>query len=271
MSDDPYFTNKKLLFDYNGMDVTEGVEEIYEFLDEKPKGEWGHSDQQLSKYVIRSLKQRRLREPFVLVIENVDIHPPFRMKKDTLKYGDGESVILNLAYTSDLAFGQMWDYFINSPYAENTIFLLTADHAMQPGTEYNQLFGKDIGFYDEVPFIIYDPTHQIPKRIQAVSSSVDIMPSLLHLLGINIMNPFEGMSVFDPEGRPAHQNVLGSHQRLFFYRDNNINNRFFRHQLQCSESARNTSADIMEPCDYLDWWKFKRWITVNNKIWNDSL
>lgn len=274
---DPYFAAQFPFMKANGMDEVYGAMKIREVLGENPLGsvfqEKACSDHQIMRFLIEGLKKGYFKEPFLLVVSTDDLHVPFRLPKDAIKYSRQENPILHLVRNVDAAFGRFWDYYKKSALAENTIVVLTADHAMFPGIEYKALTGdKGLGFFDEIPLIIHDPTHKLPKELAVTSTSVDVLPSLLHLLDINIPNPFEGLSVFDGNGRAKHSGLLGSHQYLFFYRVDNRSFIFNKDDAGCESGLNNAvspeSNEAFNVCDYMDWWKYKRWLVRNNRIWN---
>lgn len=91
----------------------------------------------------------------------------------------------------DRWFGSFWDFFIKGGFADDTILILTADH----GDEYGER--KMVGhasttlmghLHEEIvrlPFFIWLPERLRPKGHdpQRLSSHIDVMPTLLALLG----------------------------------------------------------------------------------------
>lgn len=81
---------------------------------------------------------------------------------------------------------------------DDTILVLTSDHAEQLGDHY--LWGK-LGFYDEsyrIPLIIRDPRIDPATRgrvIDAPTEAVDIMPTLIDLLGGPVPTHVDGRSL----------------------------------------------------------------------------
>jgi phosphoglycerol transferase MdoB-like AlkP superfamily enzyme len=262
---DPYFAGMKPFMEANGVDHVYGMMKIEQDTGLKPKGEvfGGYSDKQTMSYIRQLLNEDKLDEPFMLLTSTADLHPPFHLPKDVELFESGDNAILNLVHTSDKAFGIFWDYFKTSKYKDNTILVVTADHPILPGTMYKSLRGGDASYYDEIPLMIYDPFHKLPEKINIESSSVDILPSILHLLDINTINPFEGHTVFGEMGRKAYPNLLGSHSYLMHYRTNGKSNSFIRLQKDCVDEA-----DIFDKCDYSNWWRHKKWLVENDLIWN---
>jgi len=274
---DPYFAVQLPFMKANGMDIIYGALDIKEILKEKPLGnifrKLAYSDRQVIGFLLKGLKNRSFVEPFTITVSTDDLHPPFRLPEDCIRYPGQDNAILHIIHNDDAAFGTFWEYFKKSDLASNTIIVLTSDHAFFPGVEYQKLIqDQKAGLYDEVPFIIYDPTHKLPKTLDVTSSSVDIVPSMLHLLNVNIPNSFEGLSVFDPDGRVRYPNVLGSHHYLYFYRLNGKNVSFNRDDIHCDTAAHDPASPAGEEtftmCDYVSWLQYKRWLVKNDLIWN---
>ncbi|MEQ9491858.1 MAG: alkaline phosphatase family protein [Alphaproteobacteria bacterium] len=93
---------------------------------------------------------------------------------------------------------------------ENTLIILTADHAEMLGDHW--LFGKT-GFHDEafhIPLIIRDPRDEAaPARgrvVDAFTESVDVMPTVLKTMGLPVPRQCDGLSLSDYlEGRDPSQ------------------------------------------------------------------
>ncbi len=181
-------------------------------------GEAGASDHQMMRGLVAFLKRHEAKEPFLLGLSTIESHVGRKTNPiDGIKYGDGKSSTLNLIHNLDDAFGKFWNYFKTSKYAKNTIVILTGDHALFPNRDYQKVAGRDWipSIYDYLTFIIYDPTHMLPKRYKVNVNSVDMAPTLLHLVGVpNSKNNFLGRSIFD---RIEYNNSFG----VTVYRDMN--------------------------------------------------
>jgi phosphoglycerol transferase MdoB-like AlkP superfamily enzyme len=210
------------------------------------------------------------KEPFLLTISTYNFHMPYSLPKDFTELPDFDSDLLKAMYAVDNAFGRFWTWFKTSKYYMNTIIVATSDHTMYPGSKYKHVVdGKSFVYFDAVPFIVYDPTHDLPKRLDVLSTSVDITPSLLHLLDINVPNAFEGLSVFDPDGRPSHQNILGTQYNHHFFMLNNTEHEFSNHNEGCSSKEMKVEKEnnpVFNMCDFLTWFQYKKWLSANNRI-----
>lgn len=150
-------------------------------------------------------------EPFFLGVYPSGTH--LGMESYDLHYGDGTNQILNQFYNYDKYFGDFIDWFDKSPASDNTVIILTADHATFPSTQYKTTFKSDANtFIDRIPLIIYGRgiVHQV---IDAKNfNSLSFAPTILHLLNIrNGFNFFVGCSLFSDEcnSNYSHLSAIG--------------------------------------------------------------
>ena len=101
-----------------------------------------------------------------------------------------------------------FDEFKRRKYLENSIIVITGDHSTPSGERGN--FHKGIGFYEEnfkIPFLLLWNNNVQPMRITDKAwSQVDIAPTLLDLLNINVNNHFVGKSFL--RENPVEDNVV---------------------------------------------------------------
>jgi arylsulfatase A-like enzyme len=89
----------------------------------------------------------------------------------------------NAIVNVDNEIGRLYDYLEENKLLENTIFMIFADHGTTFG-EHNIYF-EHSGLYDEsihVPLIMKIPGI-IPRRVNALTQSIDIAPTILDVLG----------------------------------------------------------------------------------------
>lgn len=158
-----------------------------------PFSDWGYADRELVSRVLAD--SNRLRPPFVLGIQTISMHTSYafpgqeryrqRMERrlDELnvpaskrpEYRAHADIYSAILYTDD----QLRRYFetvASAPWYADTIFLVTGDHRL---AELPQ--DTHIERY-HVPLIVYSPLLRKPAHSKAVSSHLDVTPSLLALL-----------------------------------------------------------------------------------------
>jgi phosphoglycerol transferase MdoB-like AlkP superfamily enzyme len=265
------FENKNAIFSSMDTDGIYGQQELQNIIQGEPLS-WGYSDHQLFP-AMWNLVNKEKQEPFLMMLSTVDTHPPFDIAKDMVLYQDGKNTVLNSYHTSDDAFGKFWQEFKQSKYYDNTIVVAVADHAAFPGAEIKKLFPEDsksLSFYDPNMLMMYVPHHSLPKEVTVFSSSIDVIPTLLQILNINIPNSFEGHSVFDD--RDAYPNLLGMHEYGLYINQEANGKRNISYQIPsdlicAQEDFSNTTNTPLTLCEYLDFYKWKRQMFEQGRFW----
>lgn len=158
-----------------------------------PYSEWGYPDRELVSRVLAD--SGRLRPPFVLGMQTISMHTSYRFpgqeaykagveaRLDALgipearraPYRAQADIYSAILYTDD----QLRRYFegvAKAPWYADTIFVVTGDHRL---AEIPQ--DTHIERY-HVPLLVFSPLLRRPAHIGAVSSHLDVTPSLLALL-----------------------------------------------------------------------------------------
>lgn len=134
--------------------------------------------------------------PFMITAYILGTHHGF--DSPDLRYKDGNEPLLNKFHNQDHWLGEFLKKFRNSKYAENTIIVLTSDHAIYPIPEARKIFNINTGYFmGKIPLIIYHKDFA-PRQIDADRrNSLALAPTLLDLLGIHDEpNYFLGNSLF---------------------------------------------------------------------------
>jgi hypothetical protein len=228
---------------------------------------WGYSDHQLLAYLRRYMERHTGPEPFFIGLTTVDLHLPFNWRKVPDVFKGPGGMLLNIVSSTDDAFGQFWRWFESSRFGDNTILIVTADHAMFPVPEYRTLRGPDWQptYYDRIPLFIYSPGHQLPRTwTPEVASSVDLLPSLLHLLGINQQNAFEGTSLFDD--RSGVSGILG--EQIGILHSNQVDAAGKRYIEDFSPGCDSPGTSyLLTRCEQTTWHNWKRRLIQQSRIW----
>jgi len=131
--------------------------------------------------------------------------PEFIMKvwREEIELAPEDVAYLSGCYDGEVAFsdaqvGHLLDALSSMNLMENTIVIVTADHG-ELLYEHESYFGHDIALYDEcimIPLVIHVPG-QAParRRIGELVQSLDILPTVLDLLGIKCPREVEGKSL----------------------------------------------------------------------------
>ena len=113
-------------------------------------------------------------------------------------------------HCADRAIGRLGRFLLDGPRADQTVWLLTADHAAFPDAV-PEIYDVDPSQQlasTNVPFLLHDPLHRLPARVPTLSGTRDVAPTLLHVLGVtDVANSMGGESIFGK--RPKHPLLLG--------------------------------------------------------------
>ena len=104
--------------------------------------------------------------------------------------------LANCSYV-DHWIGQLVETLKNHSLAHNTIVIFTADHGDMLGER--GLWYK-MNFYEHsarVPLIMWSPGRLAPRRIETLSSLLDIAPTMLDFAGVDIPAAFDGRSLVE--------------------------------------------------------------------------
>ncbi len=142
-------------------------------------GAWGIWDEYFLQYVGRKIST--FREPFMTALFTLSSHHPFKVPdkyKDILP--DGQVPLQKAIAYADMSLGKFFRSIEREPWFKNTIFVITPDH----GTVAD-LYPKHITSLGRmmIPIIYYAPGAILPGEYHGVTQQIDIMPTLLGLLG----------------------------------------------------------------------------------------
>lgn len=142
---------------------------------------WGVPDHLLFKRINQIVDS--LPRPFQLSMLTLSNHEPFDIPDSSIiRYHDKsyESQRANGMLYADFAIGQLMKTMQSKPLFDSTIFLFVSDHSLLEASNMNlnpKIF--------HIPLLIYSPTllGDSAVRIDKIGSQVDIIPTLLNLIG----------------------------------------------------------------------------------------
>jgi phosphoglycerol transferase MdoB-like AlkP superfamily enzyme len=121
-----------------------------------------------------------MKEPFMTAVFTASSHHPFDIpEKYKTIFPEGPLEIHKCIRYTDMAIGKFFETARRQKWFENTIFVLTSDHTnMSDHKEYQ----TDLGGFCS-PIIIYDPQKPDGEIQDKIAQQIDIMPTVLGLLG----------------------------------------------------------------------------------------
>ena len=178
-----HFDNMKSFFLGNGFD---------EVID-RPKfevkpgfvGSWGASDEDMFNELHHRLMQGGDTPQFTMAF-SVSNHTPWEYPAGRIQPSEPAASVENTVRYADWSIGQFFERARKSPYWENTVFLVVADHD-------SRVFGASLVpvRHFHIPALILGPN--VPaKRDEQLISQIDLPPTLLSLIGISSTHPMLG-------------------------------------------------------------------------------
>jgi len=172
-------------------------------------GIWGIWDRPFFQYFGRKLST--FNEPFYATIFSVSSHHPYNLPDDEMsKFTGGDHDIYRTIEYTDDALKDFFAYASQQPWFDNTLFVITADHASAEikYPEYNTTWG-----YFSIPVFFYHPKWQ-PLFKNEIIQQVDIMPTILSSLHYDKPYIAYGRDVFG-EDKPIAFNYIDNLYQLF--------------------------------------------------------
>ncbi len=176
MTHEAQYDNMKAFF------ATNGYDDIYS-QENYPKSEvvnsFGVSDHFEFDYALGKIKDKaKSHKPFLATILTISNHPPYIVPtwfKPRTK--DDETRIVEYA---DWCVGDFLRKAAKEPWFKNTIFVIQADHGKMVGQSDAELPVS----YNHIPLIIFGKGVK-PMKYDGLGMQVDVMPTLLGLMGVN--------------------------------------------------------------------------------------
>lgn len=127
------------------------------------------------------------------------------------KFGDGSSNTLNRFYNVDVQLGKFLEWFENSTETDDTILVITSDHASYADDDFNKAFPnvtRESTVLDTIPLYIYHKKVNHQDVDAEGRNSLDLAPTLLDYLDISDENYFLGTSLFTEAEQESYDTVF---------------------------------------------------------------
>ena len=167
------------------------------------RGTWGVCDEDLMREANAAFVAHG-EQPFMALILSTSNHTPFEFPEGRIElYEEPQATRHNSVKYADFAIGELFRRAKQEAYFENTIWIIVADHNMKT-------FGDDLIPVDKfhIPALIIGPGFT-PGTYDKVASQVDLMPTVLPFLGLDLEHPMLGRDVLalpaDAPGRAIMQ------------------------------------------------------------------
>ncbi|MCM1356737.1 MAG: sulfatase-like hydrolase/transferase [Staphylococcus sp.] len=144
-------------------------------------GKWGIWDEPFLQFFCAELSD--LPQPFMASVFTLSSHHPFAVpdKYKDVFVDEGIHKLHKCIRYADYSIRRFFESAKKQPWYDNTIFVITADHASSKRT--HDVYMNEIGGF-RIPIIFFDPSGQLPTGPQpGIIQQIDIMPTLLSYIG----------------------------------------------------------------------------------------
>lgn len=180
-----HFDNMRSFFTGNGFSQVVDIKQI-----KQPKfvGSWGASDEDLFNTAHQRLELLHQQgKPFLSLIFTSSNHEPFEFPDGRIElHEQPQNTVNNAVKYADWAMGQFFQKAKASAYWQDTLFLIVADHD-------NRVYGSNLIPLEKfkIPGLILGADVK-PERLQVMASQVDLVPTLLSMMGVSSCHPMMG-------------------------------------------------------------------------------
>ena len=181
------FDNMASFFSGNGFDK---IIDQDDYVNPVSYGSWGVPDEELFKKAEQELSQQHKNGPFFSLLFTASNHSPYDFPDGRIDlFEEPKSTKNNAAKYTDFTVGEFIKSAKKSAYWEDTVFLIIADHN-------SRVYGSSLvpinGFH--IPALILGKGIEA-KSISRVSSQIDMLPTLLSLIGVEAEIPATGIDM----------------------------------------------------------------------------
>jgi phosphoglycerol transferase len=181
------FGGKGKFFNTHKFDDMQGYDELIDTLDDKSyQHGWGlYDDITISRAYDEFEFLSQTKDKFALFVLTLDTHHPSGHLSKSCEenlYLDGSNEILNTVKCSDFIISDFITKIHNSPYANDTLIVLSSDHLAMRNTASDVLNQK----LDRTNlFVVIDPSNNEYKEIEKTGSMFDVASTVLGFIGID--------------------------------------------------------------------------------------
>ncbi len=161
-------------------------------------GNWGIEDHHMLSFAVDEMN--RFKKPFFSMIFTLSSHHPYTIPtafKSKVKHGP-ELLCGTISYV-DLALKEFWTKAKKQTWFKNTLFVFSADH-VGPTKRWDRC---SLEWTYRIPIGFYHESMNLPKvKKGKMFQQIDIMPTILDLLGLNTDYYSFGTSYFNQNSMP---------------------------------------------------------------------
>ena len=189
---------------------------------------WGLQDDFFYKKVFRQLDQQKREvdgqlQPMLILLAPISSHAPFNElpQQEMQMHPHPQNIREHYANAIGLADRGLKTFFAeleSRPELNNSMVIITGDHSFPMGE--HDIYRSESGAFEEffrVPLGLWWPNHwNTAHRTETAHTQMDIAPSILNWIGVNLPNPFQGRPIdLDQHSTPKNHAIQPDKKLLF--------------------------------------------------------
>jgi len=208
-----YFDNMNYFFSHNGFEIVDR----FDFKENEVtfSNVWGVCDEDLfAKTIQKADDSFNKKKPFFSFVMTTSNHRPFTYPDGKIDIPSHTGRSGGVKYT-DYAIDKFLKEAAKKPWFDNTIFVIVADHNGGSAGK------RDLPLWRyKIPLYIYAPKIIQPRIVSKLASQVDIMPTVLGILGADYEAKMYGDDILSDDHK--ERAFIGTYQKLGYYTPQNI-------------------------------------------------
>lgn len=178
---------------------------------------WGVDDESLFNNSLRILDQNvKSQKPFFAHIMTTSNHRPYTYPENKIDLPQGNR--RGAVKYTDYAIGQFMEKAKTKPWFKDTLFVIVADHCASVAGKTKLPIAKY-----HIPLFFYAPDLLPAGHYTRMASQIDIVPTLLDLLGTSDAQHFYGQSMFEAARKQLPERTfVSNYQALGYYKENTL-------------------------------------------------
>lgn len=194
-----FMTHESQYDNMNGFLRTNGFNQVYSeenYPPEEVVNSFGVQDDFLFDFALPVMGKTARETPFFATLLTISNHPPYVIpdwfEPKSTKVED------QIVEYADCSLNRFFTKAKQEPWFDNTLFVFVADHGKLVGDVDCEMPQS----YNHVPLFIYDPKADSARVVEKLGGQIDIMPTVLGLLGLKYTNAGFGIDLMK-ETRPC--------------------------------------------------------------------
>jgi phosphoglycerol transferase MdoB-like AlkP superfamily enzyme len=181
-------------------------------------GTWGIFDEPYLNYMAKELNQ--VKKPFLATVFTLSSHNPYVVpNKYQGKFPKGTNGIHETMHYTDHALRHFFKTASKMPWYKNTLFVITADHAITPWHKEYATSANALA----IPLMFFTPGKELHGKREESAQQIDIYPTVLNYLNYDRIFKSAGNDLLDPKSEKfaisiinqCYQMIQGDYLLLF--------------------------------------------------------